>query len=187
MIFKCGDTNFKYAWLDYIPQDPVHPGIDAYNRIRGNRAVFVTVENDKPEFIVSVKFDEKRASSVKDVLADKNDSKKCAIFYSIFRVPGNDDAKGKGGDALRSIKDYLKMNGVEEFCTLSPMTKARKHIDTKKIPVEGTFQKYLESEKCAVYRFHIKNGATMEKIHFDADESELRQDQSWGTMVTYRY
>jgi malonyl-CoA decarboxylase len=38
-----------------------------------------------------------------------------------------------------------------------------------------------------VARFHLGNGARLERINPDADTSVRGQDQSWGVMVNYLY
>ena len=36
-------------------------------------------------------------------------------------------------------------------------------------------------------RFHLGNGARLERINADADASPRGQEQSWGVMVNYLY
>ena len=38
-----------------------------------------------------------------------------------------------------------------------------------------------------VARFHLGNGARLERINIDADRSERGKAQSWGVMVNYLY
>ncbi len=52
---------------------------------------------------------------------------------------------------------------------------------------------YLVNEKCdgmpldSVARFHLENGARIERINWQADSSALRQRQSFGILVNYLY
>jgi len=38
-----------------------------------------------------------------------------------------------------------------------------------------------------VFRFHLGNGACLEQINTEADESGSRLESSWGVMVNYLY
>jgi len=184
MIFKCGDINFKYAWLDYIVQDPVHPSIGAYTRITGTRTVFVYAENDEPQYIVSAKIGSDVSRSIDNILLDDISSKETATFYSIFRVPGS-TLKGGGGDVLRLIIDYCKLHGIDNFYTLSPIPFLKNNF--YEIPNEEYLIEYLETKKGPVERFHLDNSATIANINYNADVSELRMEESWGIMVNYKY
>lgn len=185
MIYKCGDPNFKYAWLDYIAQDPVHPTITPYDRIIRDRTVFVYAEGADPQFIVSAKMGESVARSMKEVMSDDvSGSKRTATFYSIFRVPGQ-GLKGRGGKVLRSIVDYCKLRGTEEFFTLSPIPFLKNEFVN--LPKKAELVKYLEKKIGPVERFHLGNGAVVAHVNFDADESDIRQEESWGTMINYQY
>lgn len=185
MIYKCGDANFKFAWLDYIVQDPVHPTIDVYKRITGSRSVFVYAENNEPQYIVSAKIGSEIARSVKEILTDDGDAvKEAATFYSIFRVPGSSN-KGEGGRILKLIIDYCKLHGVNSFSTLSPIPYLKTKFDC--VPEESKLREHLELRLGPVERFHLNNGATIGNINYDADDSALRIEESWGTMVNYKY
>lgn len=196
MIFKCGDANFKYAWLDLIAQDPVHPSINPYTRVTGSRAIFIYGDGNDPQYIISAKFGEEPAKrviagGVNDILADENSSqstKKCVSFYSIFRT--NFGKKGHGGQVLKDLVDFLKLRGTEDFYTLSPIPFLRKNLldmGINELPSEETIREYLETKSGPVERFHLNNGASIASINFDADESELRMDESWGVMINYKY
>ena len=186
MIYKCGDPNFKYAWLDYISQDPVHPSITPYQRIIGSRTVFVSsADGSEPQFIVSAKFSKNATRTIEEVLCcDDVIEKDCVIFYSIFRVPGQGE-KGMGGKVFRNIIDYCKLRGTDCFYTLSPIPFLKHNFEV--LPKEKELRTYLETKTGPVEKFHLGNGATIENINFKADESELRMSESWGTMINYKY
>lgn len=185
MILKCGDTNFKYAWLDYISQDPVHPSLNVYKRIIGSRTIFVFTKESNPEFIVSARLGSNIARSMREILLDDPEhSNKIVTFYSIFRVPEHGQ-KGTGGDVLKHIIDYCKLRGTEKFYTLSPIPFLKNEF--KKVPAKKKLNEYLVSMTGPVERFHLKNGATVANINIKADDSDIRESESWGTMVNYDY
>ena len=117
-------------------------------------------------------------------MSDNVISNRCAIFYSIFRVPEHGE-KGIGGDVLKNIIDYCKLRGTEEFYTLSPIPKLKNHFQN--LPEKKELKEYLETRTGPVERFHLNNGASVHYINFDADSSEIRGNESWGTMVNYKY
>ena len=185
MIYKCGDSNFKYAWLDYMVQDPVHPSIGVYRRITGSRTIFVYSEDSEPQFIISARMGSQPARNMREILMDENGTKTCATFYSIFRVPGKVSKKGMGGEVLRHVIDYCKLRGTEKFYTLSPIPFLKNEFEEH--PKEKDLKQYLETATGPVEKFHLGNGAVIAHINTKADDSELRQDESWGTMVNYNY
>lgn len=186
MIYKCGDLNFKWAWLDLLGYDPVHPTLTVDKRISGNRTIFVYVENEQPQYIISAKISKTLCRNMNDILSDnENESNDTyAMFYSIFRVPGS-TVKGGGGLAMKGIIDYCKMRNINKYYTLSPIPFLRKTFEEK--PKEKEIIEYLNKGIGPVSKFHLSNGAKVGYINFDADESETRQNESWGVMVNYCY
>lgn len=187
MIYKCGDPNFKYAWLDYLVQDPVQPNVSIQERITGTRTVFVWIEENEPQFLISAKLGSDIPRSMKDILSDDVDpdhKKEFATFYSIFRIPGS-AMKGGGGKVIKEVIDYCKLRGTGKFHTLSPIPFLKNAFDAE--PSASELASYLETKTGPVEKFHINNGATIAHVNYSADESELRMEESWGIMVNYSY
>jgi hypothetical protein len=188
MIYKSGDNNFKWAWLDLIGNDPVHPQLPVYKRIIGDRSVFVFIDNEKPQFIISAKISNYLPKSMADILCDNKDvegDELYATFYSIFRVAGS-TMKGGGGAAIKELIDYCKMRNIENQYTLSPIPFLRRNYEEK--PTNTEIKSFLiEKDIDPVARFHLGNGACVEHINNNADKSEIREAESWGIMVNYNY
>ena len=188
MIYKYGDKNFKYAWLDYISNDPVHPSIPVETRITGSRTIFVYVEDNLPQFLVCARIGKYLPHTLSEVLSDdmvdENTRNLYAVFYSIFRLP-NSTMKGGGAVAIKEIIEYCKTKKINRFYTLSPIPFLNKHFDS--VPNEQAVRAYLESKIGPVEKFHLNNGATISTINFFADNNKIRLDESWGIMVNYNY
>lgn len=188
MIYRYGDFGFKYAWLDFIQHDPVHPTITTEKRISGSRTVFVFVEDGIPQFLVCARVGKYLPHTISEVLSDEIvdelPSNLYAVFYSIFRLP-TATKKGSGALAIKEIINYCKQKKINRFYTLSPIPFLRQHFTT--VPAEQEIRSYLESKTGPVEKFHLSNGATISTINYIADTSITRLDESWGIMVNYNY
>lgn len=188
MIYKYGEPDFKYAWLDLISHDPVHPSISVEKRITGSRTVFVYVEEDVPQFLVCARIGKYLPHTLSEVLSDDmvdvNTRNLYAVFYSIFRLP-NSTMKGGGAIAIKEIIEYCKAKKVNRFYTLSPIPFLSNYFST--IPNEQDIRIYLESKTGPVEKFHLGNGATVSTINYLADVNTIRMEESWGIMVNYNY
>ena len=94
---------------------------------------------------------------------------------------------------------------LRSFATLSPIPGLRRWLDTEGLEFLPLFEasihhdelkplvaKYLTSGQGAklkdpVARFHLGNGATLERINANADLSSRGQKESFGFMVNYLY
>ena len=121
--------------------------------------------------------------SMKDIFVDSQEEGLTAMFYTIFRLP--DALLGVGARAIHEAVTHFKAQGVKNFYTLSPVPSLRKRFAEK--PTEEEIRAYLETRRDPVARFHLGNGATLHAVNFDADTSDIRQQESWGIMVNYRY
>jgi hypothetical protein len=188
MVLQYGQDGFDNNWLTLLKHDPVHPLIPFENRISGNRTVFVFTDNNIPQFMVCARIGNKLTHTMKEVLSDDGYRSKFdvtyAIFYSIFRIP-NATIRGAGKMAIKEILEICKLKGVNRFFTLSPIPSLRDFF--VEIPNESKIRKYLESFDGPVSKFHLSNGAKIQSINFNADSSEVRQNESWGIMVNYDY
>lgn len=188
MIYKYGEPDFKYAWLDLISQDPVHPSISVERRITGSRTVFVYVEADIPQFLICARIGKYLPHTLSEVLSDdmvdETTKNLYAVFYSIFRLP-DATIKGGGATAIKEIIEYCKAKKVNRFYTLSPIPFLSHYFTT--MPNEQEVRKYLESKTGPVEKFHLSNGATVSTINYLADNAKIRIEESWGIMVNYNY
>ena len=188
MLYKYGDPGFRYAWLDFLNEDPVHPTISIAKRINGSRTVFVYVENNLPQFIVCARIGKFLPHTIAEVLADDIAENQVphlyAVFYSIFRTPVA-TMKGAGALAIKEVIEYCKRDNIKRFYTLSPVPYLSEQF--KVMPKENEIRLYLESKKGPVEKFHLNNGATISTINYFADNSQKRIDESWGIMVNYNY
>ena len=188
MIVQYGQKEFDNNWLQLLEYDPVHSAIPKEKKISGNRTVFVYIHEGIPQFIVCVRIGNTLPHNMNDVLKDDGYSSKFdvlnAVFYSIFRVPGA-TLKGAGTLAIKDLIAYCRPKGINVFYTLSPLPEMR--IFFKDKPNEAKIREYLDSFGGPVARFHLKNGAKIHSINFDADQSQQRQDESWGIMINYDY
>lgn len=96
----------------------------------------------------------------------------------------------------------LEFEGLKTFITLSPIPGLvkwwQKSHPSRNSDDEADLRSlaahYLINEKLdnnlpldPVARFHLGNGAIVEKVHANADSSENGKLQSWGCMVNYLY
>ncbi len=188
MIVAYGTPEFKQEWLEFIKEDPVHPGISINRRIIGNRNVFVYTHEGIPQFMVCARIGNRLPHNMAEILNDDGYSSKYdvtyAIFYSIFRL-SSCQIKGAGTLAIKALIDHCKEKGINNFYTLSPSPGMRDHFTHK--PDEPSIRKYLEDWDGPVAKFHLSNGARIHSINFDADYSEQRLNESWGIMINYDY
>lgn len=183
MIIPSNSENFDPKWLDYISHDPVHPTIAKETRAEGTRTVLMYDEGEQHQCMICTKVSDDLVRSMKDIFVDSKEQGLTAMFYTIFRLP--DALFGVGQRALGEAVKHFRAQGVENFYTLSPVPSLRKHFAEK--PTEEQVREYILTRRDPVAKFHLGNGATLHAVNFDADPSDIRQDESWGIMVNYRY
>ena len=183
MIIPSNSEKFNRSWLDLISHDPVHPTVDKDARAVGTRTVLMYEEEDKNQCMICTRVGNDLVRSMKDIFVDSQEEGLTAMFYTIFRLP--DALMGVGARALKEAVEHFSAQGVKNFYTLSPIPSLRKRFSEK--PTEEEIRAYLETRKDPVARFHLGNGATLHAVNFDADTSDIRQQESWGIMVNYRY
>ena len=175
MIIPSNSEKFDTAWLDLIAHDPVHPTVDKQSRAQGTRTVLMYDEYEQHQCMICTKVSNDLVRSMKDIFSDGVEGGVTAMFYTIFRLP----------DAIMGVGQRALAEAVKYFYTLSPVPSLSKHFVDP--PDELEIRKFIESKKDPVARFHLGNGATLHSINFDADSSDIRQSESWGIMVNYRY
>lgn len=195
MIVEYGAQGFSEEWLALLSQDPVHPGIPIEKRISGTRTVVAKLADGVPQAMICIKFGDKLPQNMEFILQDEDDMDEDAgaignlgyryvVFYSIFKLKAA-SIKGAGADAIKETKEYFHQKGMKRFFTLSPIPNLTK--DFASIPKESAIKRYLNAGTNAVAKFHLGNGAKIHAIHFNADPSEQRLQESWGIMVNYDY
>lgn len=183
MIIPSTSEKFNKEWLDYISHDPVHPTVPKETRAQGDRTVLMYDEGDEHQCMICTKVGDDLVRSMKDIFVDSKDEGLTAMFYTIFRLP--DALFGVGQRALGEAVKHFSEQGVKNFYTLSPIPSLSKVFTEK--PTEEQVREYIEKRRDPVAKFHLGNGATLHAVNFDADSSEIRQQESWGIMVNYRY
>jgi len=122
-----------------------------------------------------------------------------AVFYSINNCQPGLSGVSFGNLLIKQVASRLQseMPNLKRFVTLSPVPGFRKWV-------ERHFESVVEEDLtslCALYltqkrgsrlldpvaRFHLGNGARLERVNLAADASEIRQKQSYGIMVNYLY
>jgi hypothetical protein len=183
MIIPSNSEKFDKQWLELISHDPVHPTIAKESRTAGTRTVLMYEEQDQNQCMICTKISDDLVRSMKDIFVDSKEEGLTAMFYTIFRLP--DALMGVGARALREAVSHFSAQGVKNFYTLSPIPSLSKHFDAP--PTEEQVREFIAERKDPVAKFHLGNGASLHAVNFDADASDIRQGESWGIMVNYRY
>ena len=126
-----------------------------------------------------------------------------AVFYSISSCQDGLSGISFGNFLIKAVVHKLKQNneGLEKFVTLSPAPDFTKWLKEKSIEKdldEDSLLKqaliYLlstdredEFPNDPVARFHLGNGATLERVNLNSDLSSKGLHQSKGVMVNYLY
>jgi hypothetical protein len=182
MLVRLGEPGFNQDWLKFLELDPVHPGISIEERLHDGRTVFALEEQGTPMALVCAKLSDHMNRSINDILSPSQQNL-VAMFYTVFRLPGA--AAGVGVDIIQEALRYCRGAGINQLYTLSPVPSLRKYFDT--VPTEDQIREFIETRKDPVARFHLGNGARLQSVNFDADQSSKRLEESWGIMVNYNY
>lgn len=169
--------------MDLIAHDSVHPTVDKQIRMQGTRTVLMYDENEQHQCMICTKISNDLVRSMQDIFSDGIENGVTAMFYTIFRLP--DAFVGVGQRALSEAINYFSQRGVQNFYTLSPIPSLSKYFDC--LPTEEQIRAFVEMRQDPVARFHLGNGASLHAVNFNADISKIRQQESWGAMVNYRY
>ena len=130
-----------------------------------------------------------------------------AVFYSINNCQPGLAGVSFGNLLIKQVVSVLQAEHpkLKRFVTLSPIPGLRRWLDTEGRQYLSLFEtstdhaelkpivaKYLTSGqgpklKDLVARFHLGNGATLERINPNADLSPRGHKQSFGFMVNYLY
>ncbi len=130
-----------------------------------------------------------------------------AVFYSINNCQPGLAGVSFGNLLIKQVVSVLQQDhpNLKRFVTLSPIPGLRAWIEAEHPDWLDDFEANQEAEtllalvaayltdwngkrlRDPVARFHLGNGATLERINADADHSTRGQHQSFGFMVNYLY
>jgi len=130
---------------------------------------------------------------------------KCAVFYSITSCQPGLRGISFGNFLIKQVAEDLhaELPNLKTFATLSPVPGLRAWVtqllgeaqagSATRDTLEGLAAWYLTREWAGgqaldpVARFHLGNGARLERINWMADPSPRGLEQSFGVMVNYLY
>ncbi|MFZ3322855.1 MAG: malonyl-CoA decarboxylase [Usitatibacter sp.] len=173
-------------------------------------AFFHPALKDEPLIFVEVAFVNDLPAEVAPILAMESavgDPRRarCAVFYSITSCQPGLRGISFGNFLIKQVAQDLhaELPNLKIFATLSPIPGLRAWV-AKKLGAAGAIEPgrekleslaawYLTREWNAghvpdpVARFHLGNGARLERLNWMADASERGKAQSFGLMVNYVY
>jgi malonyl-CoA decarboxylase len=162
----------------------------------------------EPLIFVEVAFVDEMPSAVAPILAldgavGEPRKARCAVFYSITSCQAGLKGISFGNFLIKQVAEDLhaELPNLKVFATLSPIPGLRRwvqqrlggRIPTERPELEALAAWYLTREwreghtLDPVARFHLGNGARLERINFAADASAKGESQSFGLMVNYVY
>ena len=172
-------------------------------------AFFHPAMPDEPLIFVEVALTRGTPNSIQTILSETHRSLAAvdadtATFYSISNCQAGLAGISFGNSLIKTVVQHLlrDLPQIKTFVTLSPIPGLVKWLnETNQFDVTADPQKlaplaahYLLEAKHrngqprdAVARFHLNNGAFVEAVHADADNSANGLAQSCGVMVNYRY
>ncbi len=164
---------------------------------------------DEPLIFVEVALTKGTPTSIQTLLSEDREEVvteqiDTAVFYSISNCQAGLANVYFGNFLIKQVASDLaiELAGLKTFITLSPipglvkwLQKSHPNWDSNdEAELRSLAAHYLINEKSSnnlpldpVARFHLGNGAIVEKIHAKADNSENGKLQSLGCMVNYLY
>lgn len=161
---------------------------------------------DEPIIFVEVALTTGMASSIQTVLTTEPEEISpqvdTAIFYSITNCQRGLSGISFGSFLIKKVSALLKteLPQLTTFATLSPIPGFARWLDEQD-PIDVSDRNALEAA-CARYllcarrgelpldpvaRFHLRNGARVERLNVDGDTSDKGRRESHGMLVNYRY
>lgn len=193
MLSHLRAENFSKYYLKYLSQDPVHSLTNdrtLARRCQFDRNIFFLIENNVPVAVLCVAFTEGLTDNVADIL-DQNSpvhmTADHAVFYSVFRTNKPSTIQNAGARLIREASQWIKDNmpQIKNFVTMSPIPNLSAHFSEP--PSMEAIIEFLAAQTDPVAKFHLRNGARVLRAIPNADSSERRRAQSYGTMVNYDY
>lgn len=166
---------------------------------------------DEPLIFVEIALTEEISASISHLLADQRElipagEANTAVFYSISNCQAGLRGVSFGNFLIKQVVEELQRDlpNLKTFVTLSPVPGLAAWLSDHGHPAEmgnttrdrlmaGTLEYFFSGKKAdgrhcdPVARFHLGNGARLERIVMEADRSERSMRQSFGVMVNYLY
>ena len=171
-------------------------------------AFFHPLMPDEPLIFVEVALCNKIPSTINEIIAlDRivtfNQDINTAVFYSISNCQDGLSGISFGNFLIKQVAHKLKQenDGLDKFVTLSPAPGFVQWLKEKSINEDADEDMLLKqaliyltvsdredgSPNDPVAKFHLGNGAILERINLNADLSSKGLIQSKGVMVNYLY
>jgi malonyl-CoA decarboxylase len=203
--------------IAYEAVHQIHGFPDLKRRLERDRrcfAFFHPALKDEPLIFVEVAFVNELPAEVAPILAMESavgDPRRarCAVFYSITSCQPGLRGISFGNFLIKQVAEDLhsELPNLKIFATLSPIPGLRAWaakragasiqgpaaIDASREKLESLAAWYLTREWSSghvvdpVARFHLGNGARLERLNWMADASDRGIAQSFGLMVNYVY
>ena len=171
-------------------------------------AFFHPLMPDEPLIFVEVALTNNIPDSISEVIKidrpiTKEQDINTAVFYSISNCQEGLSGISFGNFLIRNVAHKLKkeIDSLDKFVTLSPMPGFSKWLEKKSIDeyqdedalIKQVLVYLLESDRedglpnDPVAKFHLGNGAILERINLNSDLSLKGINQSKGIMINYLY
>ena len=197
--------------IEYEAVHQIHGFTDLKRRLERDRrcfAFFHPALPGEPLIFVEVAFVDELPADVAPILAPESavgDPRRarCAVFYSITSCQAGLKGISFGNFLIKQVASDLhaELPNLKLFATLSPVPGLRSWAQRRlgdAVPADpeqlaGLAAWYLTREwheghaLDPVARFHLGNGARLERINVGADTSPRGLAQSFGVMVNYVY
>ncbi len=120
----------------------------------------------------------------------------CAIFYSISNCHDGFRGMGLGGTLIQKAVQSMcaEFPGLQTFATLSPIPGFREWLEEVATHEQAAADLYYllyvrrgTQPADAVARFHLGNGARLDRVNWMGDVSEAGMRRSAGLAANYRY
>lgn len=167
-------------------------------------AFFHPAMPDEPLIFVEVALTKGVPTSVQGLLEEDRPPMRAAdantaVFYSISNTQDGLAGVSFGNALIKTVAADLSLGlpGLKTFVTLSPIPGLMRWLEGRswdEVDLPALAAQYLLNAKRAdgrpldpVARFHLGNGARVERVHEKADISDKGRAQSGGMMVSYLY
>ncbi|APV52491.1 hypothetical protein BWI17_16090 [Betaproteobacteria bacterium GR16-43] len=197
--------------IAYEAVHEIHGFTDLKRRLENDRRCFGFFHPalvDEPLVFVEVAFVDELPADVGPILAPESTvgdprRAKCAVFYSITSCQTGLRGISFGNFLIKQVAADLhaELPNLKTFATLSPIPGFRKWVEKRGLSVDAAPRETLERLASwyltrawegghivdPVARFHLGNGARLERVNWMADGSTKGVAQSFGLMVNYVY
>nr|WP_235971425.1 malonyl-CoA decarboxylase [Palleronia pontilimi] len=172
-------------------------------------ALFHPAMPDEPLIFVEVALSRGIPGSVQGLLAEQRSilppsKADTAVFYSISNCQAGLAGISFGNSLIKQVVTDLSIEwpGLKTFVTLSPIPGLRDWLSSEGIDPDAADEAHLRALAARyltqarhssgraldpVARFHLGNGASVHRIHANADTSPKGRARSAGVMVNYLY